>query len=653
VNFCSSILNCSYDGLHHGTDDASTGSPDRAVERTNEKGFRYDGRHTNPTSITTHMEQTRPNSIVKREAPAALFPILVLVVTALPFLPTMGYGFVYDDNAAIVNNGYIQSWRGVAAYLLPSAMRSNSVGVSSNAYNTYRPFFYFWLRLNDALFGLNPVGWHVMSLCIHLLATLAVFFLLKRHFRNPWIATAGASIFGVHPVHIETVVWVSSATDSFMTLGIVASLLLWMQNVKSPDTRLKLGSLACYAGALLFKETGVIFPAIVFLYLLLESSPTGDAEEGLGSRFRQAMWGTLPFVGVTIVYLLMRTLSLHAMPTQKPWISGIDVLITQPWLLLFYLRHLIWPAKLSVFYDLVPVSGLRDIRFWLPLLALAALALCAVLWWRWRREQAIPAACAWLLIPLAPVLDIALFQKDDFAHDRYLYLPCLGFAIMCCLLMKNLAESSTQRYMRYFSVVLAPLLIMALGSSTMTQAHPWRDDLSLYTYALLRSKNFGARNNLASEYARRGRFEEANVVLQPLVKELPDSWMVNYNFGYVNYRLKHLDLAEEYLRRAIAIDPRNGDEFTYLGLTYSREGRADEAAAELSQAIERDPGAAGNHLGLGMIRMQQHDMNAAKAEFVEELKRHPGSGPALQQLAVMNLSGSSQSVKPVLPAITH
>jgi Tfp pilus assembly protein PilF len=145
-----------------------------------------------------------------------------------------------------------------------------------------------------------------------------------------------------------------------------------------------------------------------------------------------------------------------------------------------------------------------------------------------------------------------------------------------------------------------------------------------------RSKNTGERNNLASLYARMGRIDEADAMLAPLVKEQPDSWLVNYNYGYVNYQKKRFDQAELYLDRAIAISPSDASQYTYLGLTYLREGRDSDAAAQLRLALAHDPATEGAHLALGLILEQMGDLTGSRAEFLQELKIHPGLVAARQ-----------------------
>ncbi|MGC1685689.1 MAG: tetratricopeptide repeat protein, partial [Candidatus Acidiferrales bacterium] len=122
---------------------------------------------------------------------------------------------------------------------------------------------------------------------------------------------------------------------------------------------------------------------------------------------------------------------------------------------------------------------------------------------------------------------------------------------------------------------------------------------------------------------------------QAVLLDRPDYWLANYNFGYLNYRLKHFDVAEDYLRRAIALNAADPDEHAYLGLTYFHESRFDEAAAELRTAISIKPAGAGYHIALAIVLLQLQDLEGARSECLEELAYHPDNSAARGELELI------------------
>ena len=198
-----------------------------------------------------------------------------------------------------------------ANYFLTSvwALRNSAIPLN---YNYYRPLFYSWLRVGAALFGAHPFPWHLAVLLTHLAVTVLVFFLLRRHLGDSWAAVAGALVFGLHPVHIESVVWISGVTDPLAALGVLGSFLLWLRKMETPRSGLLAGSLACYGAALMSKETAVALPAIVFAYVLMGIPGGEKASPGKPGNVKSALRETLPFVAVTAFYFGLRLAVLHS-----------------------------------------------------------------------------------------------------------------------------------------------------------------------------------------------------------------------------------------------------------------------------------------------------------------------------------------------------
>jgi tetratricopeptide (TPR) repeat protein len=178
---------------------------------------------------------------------------------------------------------------------------------------------------------------------------------------------------------------------------------------------------------------------------------------------------------------------------------------------------------------------------------------------------------------------------------------------------------------------------VGLGLFASLEARPWENNLLLYTNAFhVAPKNALAANNLASEYAARGHYLEAIEILKPLVKERPDFWLPNYNYGYANYKLGNLPIAEEFLERSIAIDPANSDQYVYLGTTYFKENRLFEASRQIQEGIARRPDQVGYHFALGIVYLKMNQLGRAKGEMQKELQYHPENTAAKAQIEAID-----------------
>jgi protein O-mannosyl-transferase len=576
---------------------------------------------TSVESLTKSTEQPRSERLAW---------VLLLVVSAAiaPYLGTLRFSFVYDDNVQVLSLRAIRTWTAVPSYFFKPVP-----GVTQRY---YRPIFFSWFRLNYFLFNGHAWGWHLANVLLHAAASLLAFFLLKRYFRDVRSAVAGALVFAIHPVHVETVAWVSGCTDSLMAIGLLGSFLLWLKDCHAPSLARKIGSQFCFVLALLSKETAIILPVLIGLHALVENPVVGEGPKPPGGRLWEAARLAAPYAGVTAVYIAIHELVLRGVPGTPIWISPTQSLLMIPSIFLFYVKHLVWPMHLSLFYDSPVFGRLGSNMFWLPLVLLALISLGAGLWFRKSRDPRIIIAGMWTLVPLAPVSYIWIFQPDDFVHDRYLYLSVLGLSILVGLFFEFFGKTEPAQRAPFIPAALLGFVVLSLSIVTAVQAQPWKDNLSLYTHAVqVAPENILARNNLASEYVAEGRDEEATSMLKALLADHPGMWLANYNYGYVNYRLGNLSLAEQYLRRAIQIDAKDSYQYLFLGTTYLKEGRLSEAAEQLRQAIARQPDGGGYHFTLGMIELQQGNVAAARAEMQEELKYHPENGSRVAQAEAM------------------
>jgi Flp pilus assembly protein TadD len=555
---------------------------------------------------------------------------LLILVTALPYLPALGFGFVYDDVAEVVTAVTAQSTESPAKFYFTSVWDFRHSAVMMNS-RYYRPVFRTMQRIDATFFGYNAMGWHLTTLGAHLAATVLIFFLLRRHFPDPWTAFAGAAVFGVHPVHLESVAWITGIPDPLATLFLLGSFLLWLKKLETRRVDLQFYTLVCFAAALLTKEISIVLPAIIFLYVLMGQCGNIHVLENEKNRFRAAVVEALPFGGVAAAFLGVRAVALPPLNNASlPWVPHREAVLTIPSALVFYLRHLIWPAGLTVFPDVRLVSSVKAPGFWVPVIILTSAAACAWAVWRGKRKDGIAlAALAWFALPILPVLDLALFFKDDFVHDRYLYLPSVGLAICCAAAARRLFGENPAAARRWIGLAAITVIVSALAVSTAAQSFAWQNNVTLYSRAAQLSSNPVPRIYLAAEYMNSGHLPEAREILERVVREVPESWTANYNLGLADYQLKDMPSAEIYLRRAIALDPGEPDEYLNLGLALLAEKRLNDAEAQLRSALARNPNGEEYHYVLGMIFMAQGKIEAGKDELRKEL-RNPSINAAIR-----------------------
>jgi tetratricopeptide (TPR) repeat protein len=438
----------------------------------------------------------------------------VLALSCVIFLPTLRYSFVYDDYEQIVINPRLTAWSYLPGYFTTHLWAHSPLA----APNFYRPAFMIWLRLVYVSLGPPSWAWHLVSVLMHVAATACVFLLIRRlggEFRS---ATLAAVLFGIHPIHTEAVAWISSVSEPLVTIFLVCSVYLYVVR-KGPISFLSLlfATLAAFT-----KEVGILAPALILAY------------EGSRSRLKEGALGAAPYLLPVLLFLAMRINALgNAVSGVPPNMSVGEMVLTWPRVLLSYAVHLLWPVHLSVAYEIPAGTAL-----WPLVLLIAVLA--GLLWTLRHCSPNCRFGAAWTAITLLPALALRYLFVGDYVHDRYLYLPSAGLAIMAAAFLDRV------RYTRPRTVAFSAIVV-ALCALTISNSKIWRDDISLFTRAVeMAPRNFIAKNNLADAYLKLNRTAEALPLLQQVIALRPDYGLGYYNLGRYYRQTGNYAEAERY-----------------------------------------------------------------------------------------------------------
>jgi hypothetical protein len=594
------------------------------------------------TSANTHLpsrerasaqDQHAEVSATAQRAPSWLGIAAVLVLTFAVYSPTLRYQFVHDDRGQIVENPAVHSWRAVPSYFTSYVWAGVLPGQLGNY---YRPLFLLWLRINEVICGSHAWGWHLSTILAHLLTTFLVYLLAERVAISRDVALLAALIFGLHPAHIEAVAWISGVTEPLLGVLFIGSFLCYLQAQRGGERALrwKVSSLVLFALAMLEKETALIFAGLLAVYEWIAGPAWGGPLHPrkvlawCGGAIRK-IW---PYLFLILLYLPARIHALKGFSHTVTPIGPEQVLLTWPSLVWFWIRHLVWPVGLSTFYDFPAVTHPALSDFTLP----AILVVCTgiVLLACARRSRTVAFFAAWLVLPLIPLLNIRVFMADDFAHDRYLYLPSVGLAVLVAVALKKACVGQPRWLgMPVSLLVTATCLAAALGYGTFAQSFYFKDNLTFYAYNLAKAPhNRYGQVNYAAVLGEQGRYGPAWETLSDVVRRNPAFWPAVYNLAFTYYKLGNLPEAERYFLEAIRISPNRPDAYAYLGLTHFRMGRAEEAIADVRQAIAIRPNGSGYHFELGVMLKTQHDLKGALREFQTELANNPEERAAAEQV---------------------
>jgi hypothetical protein len=493
-----------------------------------------------------------------------------LAATALAYIGVVRFSFVFDDLVVIVNNPSIRSFGN-----LKWVFTHHLFATYAAAGNYYRPLNLAWFMLEYRLFGLAPAGWHVMSLLWHLAATLAVYFFARHLTGDRVTAALAALLFGLHPVHMEAIAWISGPNDLMITALLIASFLAYAQARERGSPWKWTLSLALFAVALLIKEPAVVLPGFLAVY---EWTREDRAAEPLLRRFLRTATAIGPHTCLMIGYLVLRRAVLGLAIGGGTF--GASILLTVPSVMFLYLRHFLYPVGLSVVYDTPLVKNPGWQNFVLPLLA--CLATVAVLFYAARRSRAGLLAVAWFCFCLLPALAVfrLMGELEEFARDRYLYLPSVGICVLIAMGLRRLPSRGGEWLGLPRAQSAAALLIaLALAAATSTQLLPWASELLLFYRASTIAPNSTIPHiGLGVALRNRGEIGRSIAEFEKAYQLRPDFWSTNFYLGGALFFAGRPAEAVPLLRRAIEINEYSSlSQFLYLGRALTILGQYDEA----------------------------------------------------------------------------
>lgn len=509
----------------------------------------------------------------------ALFAAGTLVVVALLLYGrTVRYGFVdWDDVAQVVDNPWIRSFTFdhlVAIFTQPIVQ-------------SYFPLQALTFMFDYALWGLDPRGYHAISVLLNALNGVLAFWVLSRLTRRPAVAFIAALLWSVHHTHVEAVAWVSARKEVLSTALLLMSLLAYLKARAAGTLERKTyaASVALFGLAAAAKLTISTYALFFLLVDLAEDARL--APEQRKTLFHH-LTTKLPYLAVALPVVL---LNLQFQPASSLGVtSAFDYLLVRGQAGWRYLWLLLGLLPGQPVYDPPPIS--HD-----PILAPATLlplvappVACAIALWRGNVNVAL--GLAWLMIGMIAPL---AFPLVTYMADRYLYSPSLGFCWILGTAIARLAfvPGRSRAWNRAVALTVTAVPVLWFAAHTRSYTPVWRSTESLWTYAVATSQDDRAAAALAAELIQQSRYEEAERVLTraPLLGSP----------GYMYLALLHLrkDRAAEALRatdRALEADrtqpllPKDRSKLLYMrGSAFAELQRPAEAASAWREALEIDP----------------------------------------------------------------
>ncbi|PYU00236.1 MAG: hypothetical protein DMG38_09055 [Acidobacteria bacterium] len=537
------------------------------------------------------------------------------------YVRTLGFGFIFDDRPLIADNPQVQSWDYLPRLLTTHLWSYNS---EDSPIPQYRPVFSVWLLAVHTFGGLSKWFWHLCSLGLHVLATYLVFWLALRLLKNTLAASGTALVFAVHPIHIEPVSWVSSSNELLYTILVLSSLALFcreLHNEQEPESSRQYWkplSVALWTAAIFTKESALPVLAAFFYLAYKGLDPSLPWKERLTHTAR---FGLPYFVSVAL-YFVTRFLVIGRVGLEKGEHTWTQVLCSTPSIFTFYVRKLLFPFGLSPFYvNSVLSSPTADV---LITSGLVLLGLAVLGWLSAKRSATIGLASILLLFPMLPVLaGIRTFFDGELAHDRYMYLPSVGYCLFAGLIAcKGFTLSN---WSRTLTLVIGSVLVALFGSLTLTQQKFYADDEAYFKRGIdVGPNNVRVIDYLGEFYASSGRMKEALAEFNRAHELQPGNSDAKFQLAMGLFNNHQFTMAEPYLVELASqndspVDRRRTVLFT-LGQTEISLNRFTRAKEVLTKLSTEDESYSGLHGTLGYLYQLQGNIPEAQKEFAREVE---------------------------------
>lgn len=560
---------------------------------------------------------------------------VALGVAFVAYLNSLGGAFLYDDKFQILNNPTLADLGNVPRMFTQSVWQFMNTSAQEPVGAYYRPLFNIVLILNDHLFGTDPHGWHLVSVALHLGATACVYALAREWALSSETSAAAALLFALHPTHVESVAWASGVPDPVAALCLLGALLFYerSRSLALRPAWWPVASVALAFAATFAKETAIVFPVFVAARELLDAEP----DESPVARTVRAARRAAPYAAVAAVYLVMRYAVLGFFSKTEPKAVGVttrEVLLTIPSAVVHYARTLVLPYPLAITYDLTYVDSPADPRFWASALAVAVGAVAAVLL-AWRSPVA-RRALVWLVLFLLPVMNLKAFNpQESIVHDRYLYIPSVGFCLLAALALEWLAARYAERRERVFWSAVTVLCVVSFAL-TVFQNETWSDDLAMANQALAHDPDRPFLYNfVGATYFDRKNYPEAERWYRQAVDRQPDFYDALSNLGDVCKLQNRPAEAEQFYARAAAAGAPYYNTYYNLASIYMTSNRLDEAIPLLERARAIDPSNADAPYSLGWTYDQKGDAAHAEQFYSEALRVKPAYPEPRINLAIV------------------
>lgn len=535
-----------------------------------------------------------------------IFITLLVLGIAISYANIIDAPFIWDDEEMVVANPLIQQ--------LDQASNIFSAGPFMEKWENikfYRPIQTLSYAIDYHFWTLDPRGYHLTSIIIHTVSAISIYALFLILGFNPLLAFLTTLIWAIHPIHIESVTYISGRGDALFLLFSITSLLTWILAIR--------GKKACYIPAVLLwilailsKENALPLPLIAASYAWIfhskESSKTWK-------------WNTaLALFLVSATVFIRLSIMGNAKGDTLSWIaysSLTDRILTLPYIAFTYIRLWFTPYPLHMEYHYV-ADSITD-----PYLWLGTPALLLLIWafYKWVPKKEFLFYTSWIILGLLPVYNVALPLAST-VREHWFYLSGIAMSALCVIGLQAFLKTQAWAQRKYLLPALTMVIIAALSITTIQRNDNWKSPLTLYEHDLaLEPKSFLLHNNAGVEYFRKQDWAKAKAAFKNAIENSPSGGygIANNNYGVILENEGRLNEAVHQFQVSIVLNQYNLA-YMNLGRILIKNNHSKEAIPLLKEGVKANPYSPQLWYLLGIAALSDNNRVLAKETF-QKLER--------------------------------
>jgi tetratricopeptide (TPR) repeat protein len=512
---------------------------------------------------------------------------------------------VYDDDAYVTENQHVKT-----GFTRENVIWAFTSGLTAN----WIPLTWLSHMLDCQLFDLKPQWHHFTNLLLHIINTLLLFAVLRQMTSALWQSAFVAAAFALHPLHVESVAWVSERKDVLSALFWILTMAAYLRYVRYTSIKWYLLTLLLFAMGLMAKPMLVTLP---FVLLLLDYWPLDRFKvNGTARLIREKIpFLVLSAVSSVITFLVQQSAGAVSKIESIPLLTRLANAFVS---YMAYIEKMVWPSRLAVLYP-YPVEGLPMQR-----LVTAVLLLLGISFWVIhiaKNSRYLLVGWLWYLGTLVPVIGLIQVGNQSMA-DRYTYLPSIGIFIMIAW---GISEISVKwRFRKILLCISSVAVLSAFSICTYFQLHYWRNGITLFERAIaVTENNFVMHYNLGVVFSHSGELDKAIEHYTKAVQIKRNYADAHYNLGVALKLQNKSSEALWHYRQVLLSKPDYIEAQNNIGVILAEQGKLNEAIVYYQKALKIKPDYAEAHYNLGRVLQSQNKLDEALGHYHRALQSKP------------------------------